>query len=76
MGDMKNNDKPICLPVAKVRIVRAINVLGHFCDCNSPATMVFEGIDRDAHIEWPVFGKYHIQYCPHCGQKLPMRWGK
>lgn len=64
----------ICQPVAKVRLVRRINVVGHFCPCNTPEVMAFEGVDRETHIEWPLFGEYRIMYCPHCGLKLPHTW--
>ena len=62
---------------AKVKITKTIKILGHpckACEWNNPP-IVFEGLVNDSGIiEWPVFAKYRISYCPHCGMKLPIRY--
>ena len=63
---------------AKIKLKRTIKIVGHPCkSCEwSHPPVIFEGIVSEGKIEWPIQHGYHISYCPHCGLKLPMNYGK
>jgi len=60
--------------LTEVEVVETIRRVAHpckSCEWDDPP-IVCEGEVVGDQIMWPVFSKYRIGYCPHCGQRLPL----